>query len=638
MKHLQSVLAVVVVPVVFFGLGLASQPFPVMAEDGHNAQKLYALRSAEYEALRTLYIEQGIALPFSSGPFSEAEIRLAMDRLNTGRMSSAGHRTFNWLRDRISGQSVAGGLLYEEEGGRFAFDAGAEFTVESYIHTDRDNRYWEYKWEDRRPFARFPIEGWVGRFGYAAYDLAFIKNVPDFAVYPTYRRSGQFGFDAEGDFELSTTEEDPWTNWPVVPKALDIQFPHRAFISVGGERWNASIGRGQIDWGNGRTGNLYISDYADWYDSLQFSTFWDRFKFSWMWVSLDGTLVDGEREYRRREVVGWDIDDNDPPVYTYDSGAEHKNLLAQRFEVRLWDRLGLAYTMGIIFGRERVELRHLNPVYDYHNLYTNSQWVGNAHRSYEFDFAVAPGVSLYGVFAPDQWTSPLEPETSLGKEPNAFSALAGVDTRFPMGGGFLQTTVEGVYTSPWMGVHNHTLTSITTRRFVMAHHSKGPTQLFYDKPIGHYGGNDYTLLWLDSSYGVPGRYRYGITGSWEGDGSVPLNELLESKIDPNLRDPLSESDATMVAPSSGYVDRNGVRRVAMWTNAVTLYGEFYPRGIGKFNEEGSGVVGPVGPGASPGRTLSIGSELSAQWTKNRFNLPSPWNFDLQWVLTGTVAF
>ncbi len=33
-----------------------------------NAQKLFALRSAEYEALRTLYIEQGIALPFSSGP------------------------------------------------------------------------------------------------------------------------------------------------------------------------------------------------------------------------------------------------------------------------------------------------------------------------------------------------------------------------------------------------------------------------------------------------------------------------------------------------------------------------------------------------------------------------------------------
>ena len=247
--------------------------------------------------------------------------------------------------------------------------------------------------------------------------------------------------------------------------------------------------------------------------------------------------------------------------------------------MRLWERLGLAYTMGIIFGREYVELRHINPIYNYHNLYTNSQWVGNAHRSYEFDVAVAPGVSLYGVLSPDQWTSPLEPETDLAKEPNAFAALVGVDTRVPAGDGFVHTTLEGVYASPWMHIHNHPLTSITTRRFVMAHHSDGPTQLWYDKPIGHYGGNDFVLAWLDSSYGIPGRYRYGFSASWEGDGSVPLNALLESKIDRDLRpDPISTSDATMTAPSSGYEGDDGRRRPAMYTTALTLYGDIYPPG------------------------------------------------------------
>ncbi len=594
-----------------------------------NGQKLYALRSSEYEALRTLYIEQGIALPFSSGPFSEAEIRLAMDRLDTRRLSQAGRKTFDWLRYRLQAQSPAGDPLYGEEDGRFAFDIGAEFSFESYLHTDPENRYWEYPWEERKPFARFPVEGWVGSFGYAVHDLAFIKNVPDFALYPTYSRSGPYGFDDDGEFELDTIEEDPLTNWPVNTAALDIQFPHRAFISVGGDRWNASIGRDQIDWGNGRSGNLYISDHVEWYDSLQFSTFWDRFKFSWMWVSLDGTLIEGEREYDRQLVYS-DPGGGAAPVYTYVPEEEHKNVLAHRFEVRLWDRLGLAYTMGIIFGRERVELRHLNPVYDYHNLYTNSQWVGNAHRSYEFDFAVVPGISLYGVLAPDQWTSPLEPETDLGQEPNAFVALAGVDTRFALGDGFLETSVEGVYASPWMGVHNHPLTSITTRRFVMAHHSDGPTQLWYDKPIGHYGGNDFTLLWLDSTYGVTGRYRYGVTASWEGHGSVPVTELLESKIDRDLRGQLSESDAKMTAPSSGYVDREGVKRLAMWKNDLSVYGEFYPRAVGCFNAHE--------PGVSAGRTLGVGSQLSAQWTKNRFNLPSPWEFDLQWVVTTTITF
>ncbi len=362
-----------------------------------------------------------------------------MDRLDTGRMSPAGRNTFEWLRERLVAQSVAGDPIYAEEGGRFTFDAGAEFSFESYLHTDGDNRYWNYRWEDRKPFARFPLEGWVGSFGYAVSDLAFIKNIPDFALYPTSSREGRYGFNSDGDFELDTLEEDPWTNWPVVPSALDIQFPHRALISVGGERWNASLGRDQIDWGNGRSGNLYISDYVEWYDSLQFSTFWDNFKFSWMWVSLDGTLVDGEREFE--ELL---VDDDGTPVYTYVPEEEHKNLISQRFEVRLWDRLGLAYTMGIVFGRERVELRHLNPVYDYHNLYTNSQWVGNAHRSYEFDLAVAPGINLYGAIAPDQWTSPLEPETDLAEEPNAYIALAG--------GGYALCRGQRVFSNPpWKG-------------------------------------------------------------------------------------------------------------------------------------------------------------------------------------------
>jgi hypothetical protein len=602
---------------------LALAPFGIAPLVAQNQQKQYALRSAEYEALRTLYIAQGRALPFSSGPFSEAEIRLAMDRLDTRVMSAAGRRQFDWLRERIAAESGAGDPAYQEEDGRFAFDIGAEFSVESYLHTDPDNRYWQYRWEDRMPFARFPMEAWVGSHAYGMFDLAFPKNIPDFSIYPTYQSTGQYRFDENGEYELDTAEEDPWTNWPVVPGALDIQFPHRAYIAVGGERWSASLGRDQIDGGNGRTGNLYISDYVEWYDSLQFSTFWDRFKFSWMWVSLDGTLTDEEFEYESREVTG------ESTATYYDPGAEHKNLLAQRFEVRLWERLGLAYTMGIIYGREYVELRHINPIYDYHNLYTNSLWVGNALRSYEFDLAVAPGVSLYGVVAPDQWTSPLEPETDLAQEPTAFAALVGVDTRVPAGDGFVHTTLEGVYASPWMHIHNHPLTSITTRRFVMAHHSDGPTQLWYDKPIGHYGGNDFVLVWLDSSYGVSGRYRYGFSASWEGDGSVPINALLESKVDRDLRpDPVSTSEAKMTAPSSGYEDALGRTRPAMYTTALTLYGDVYPTGIGRFNADAG----------SAERTLRIGSELSAQWTKNRYNLPEPWMFDLQWVVSTTIGF
>jgi len=622
---------------------------PLTAEtaSGGNAQKLYPLRSTEYEAVRSLYIEAGLALPFSSGPFSEAEIRLALDRIDTSRLNPSGRDTFDWIVRRLREESAAGAIYREggnseaDAGGRFAFDIGAEFSLESYLHTDRDNPYWQYRWEDRLPFARFPMEGWVGNHLYGIFDLAFLKGIPDFSIYPTYSADdGQYGFDNDGDFLLGTAEEDPWTNLPVVPAAVDIQFPYRAFLAVGGDHWNATLGRDQIDWGNGRTGNLYISDHVEWYDSLQFSTFWDNFKFSWMWNSLDGTIFPEEREFDE-QLAGWDLPDGsgdydgrvdtatepDPganarPVYAYDADEEHKNLVAQRFEVRLWDRLGIAYTMGIIFGREYIELRHLNPIYDYHNLYTNTQWVGNAHRSYELDFAVAPGWSLYGAISPDQWTSPLEPETDLAKEPNAYVALLGVDHRRGIGEGTLHATLEGVYATPWMHIHNHPLTSITNRRFVMAHHSDGPTQLWYDKPIGHYGGNDFALVWFDTSYGVTGSYRYGINASWEGDGSVPINALLESKIDTDLRGELDTDDATADAPSSGY-EVDGTERVAMWKNQVTLYGELFPA-IGGFNTEG--------------RTLRFASELSGVWIRNAYYRREPWRADLQWVLSTTIGW
>lgn len=575
-----------------------------------NSQRVFALRSPEYEALRTLYLEAGRALPFSSGPFSEAEIRLALSRLDEQVLSDAATETREWLLEQLSPP-----ILYSEEQGRLRIDGRAEFSVESYLHTDRDNPYWEYRWEDRRPFARFPMEAWVGTHAYGIVDLSFVKNVPDFSIYPTYDRSGQIAFE--------TDEEDPWTNWPILPETVDTQFPHRAFVAVGGDHWNATIGRDQIDWGNGRTGNLYISDYADWYDSAQFSTFWNRFKFSWMWASLDGTITSEEREFSQR-LVGWDSDGDgvvdsseDPgsgatPVYSYEADEEQKNLIAHRFELRLWERLGFSYTMGVIYGRERVELRHITPLINYHSLYTNTLNTGNIHRSIEFDVAVAPGVNIYGAFSPDQWTSPVEPETDITEEPNAWAALLGVDLRRPVRQGYLYGTLEGVYATPWMYIHTHPLTSITSRRYILAHHGVGRTQVYYDKPLGHYGGNDFALLWLDLAYGRPGSYRYGVNLSWEGDGSVPINALLQD---------LTEDDASLTAPSSGYGGRE-----TMWTGVAAAYGELYPVGIARFNAPGGR------------RRLRLASELAAQWTKNRLNLPGDWRFDLQWIVSTTVSF
>lgn len=585
-----------------------------------NQQKIYRLRSPEYETVRTLYIEQGLALPFATGPFSEAELRAALDRLDLGRLSAAGRRSFDRLMDRFSTADAS----YREEDDRFVFDANVELNLEAYLHTDADNPYWEYRWERRLPLVALPLEAWVleNAYGYVNFELK--KNIPDFRIYPTYSRSRQYAW-VDGEFEFTTEEQDPFTNVPYVVNTIDVQFPYRAFLSFGGDRWNVQLGRDIIDWGNGRTGNLYVSDAADWHDMVRLTTFWDRFKFSFFWINLDASLTDAEREYRYVGQYTGSGADRTPAAelgdgsgHLYLADIEQKHFIAHRFEIRLGRRVGLSATEGYIVGRDHLQLRHLNPLYHYHNHYLNTHATGNTHRSYEFDVAIAPGVSFYAALSPDQWTSPLEPGTDLTDEPNALSYLAGFDARRALGEGYLHGTLEGVYLSPWMYIHNHPLTSITTRRYVMAQHGS-TVQTFYDKPLGHYGGNDFALLWLDVGYRLPGAYRYGMTTYVEGDGANPINALLSmrrgffSESQERSDYALTEDEATAGAPSS-------IDGEPQWRVAARLYGEIEPWFWSAWN-------GPTG------RKLSIFSELGFQWMKNRFNQPSDWEFDLQLALS-----
>ena len=594
---------------------------PLFGVDITNGQKMYRYGSPEYEAIRTLYIEQRLGLPFSSGPFSEAELRLALQRLDPDELSEPGLELYRWVRSQFEKDPD-----YVEEDGNFAFDASAEINLESYVHTDAENPFWEYAWEERKPLLNFPLEMWVTDHAYGVMELDFRKGIPDFARYPTYDSGGQLLDPSEADDPFfDTTEEDPFTNVFYDPVTLSVQFPHRAYMSFGGERWNLQVGRDALDWGNGRTGNLYISGYSAPHDYARLSTFWRNFKFSALWLSLDPHIVTSEREFTGYTYdVDFDgVEDDPDDIDVYEPDKEEKNLIAHRFEVRLWNRLTLAATEGIIFGRDRVELRHFNPLYLYHNLYTNTRNVGNTHMSYEFDLAITPGLNLYAAISPDQWTSPLE-DTDLSQEPNAIIYLAGLDYRQSLAKGFFSGTLEGIYSTKWMYIHNHPLTSITVRRYVQAEHGVGRSGIYYDRPMGHYGGNDFALLWLDLNYQRVNRYKYGLTTYYEVDGENPINALLSSTYDE--RRTLTEAEAEEEAPSGSDPQHKAV---------ATIYGEIQPWFWQGFNGEDD-------------PTLSVSSEVSFQFMQNRFASVLPedttidfaddWNFDLQWVLSVSLGW
>jgi hypothetical protein len=244
--------------------------------------------------------------------------------------------------------------------------------------------------------------------------------------------------------------------------------------------------------------------------------------------------------------------------------------------------------------------------------------------SYEFDFAITRGLNLYAAISPDQWTSPLEPGTDVAEEPNGIIYLAGLDYRQPMAKGIFSSTLEGVYSTKWMYIHNHPLTSITVRRYIQTEHGEDGGRVYYDRPLGHYGGNDFALLWLDFNYHRLGRYKYGLTTYYEVDGENPINALLSSKKDD--RRTLTKAEASEEAPSGDDPQHKVV---------ATVYGEIEPWFWGGFNGEND-------------PSLSVSSEVSLQFMQNRFAAVLPedttidfahdWKFDLQWVLSASIGW
>lgn len=61
------------------GLCIALLVSPIFAVS--NQQKVYSLDSDIYEAIQILYVSQGLSLPSTTGPYSQAELTLMLEKL-----------------------------------------------------------------------------------------------------------------------------------------------------------------------------------------------------------------------------------------------------------------------------------------------------------------------------------------------------------------------------------------------------------------------------------------------------------------------------------------------------------------------------------------------------------------------------
>ncbi|MFW6362624.1 MAG: hypothetical protein ACOC0D_02160, partial [Spirochaeta sp.] len=85
----------------------------------------------------------------------------------------------------------------------------------------------------------------------------------------------------------SLLADDSWSNLPGRIQWMDFNFPRRAYLAAGGDRWTLQIGRDRLRWGTSRSGSLTFSGHPEYLEFIRLSTFFRHFSYSGVFLRLE---------------------------------------------------------------------------------------------------------------------------------------------------------------------------------------------------------------------------------------------------------------------------------------------------------------------------------------------------------------
>ncbi len=466
-----------------------------------NRERIISVDSPVWKAMETLYIISGRSLPSSSGPWSEDEMTMMLERIDYPSLDEAGKRLYDYIYGIVVSEPK------KEYSDNLALSFGLEANLEGYLHTDKegvvDEKDWFHGFTSRRPLLNLTFEAWPLDSFYGYFELTLQNN---------------YGYDVgRGKSSKNALYNNTFnTNIPYVNALLfskpsngnafadfDWTFPYKALVSAGGSHWNAAAGRDRLSWGSGETGNLMLSSSFPRQTFLRFNTYFNAFKYSIVFSVYPG--VDAvESQYK--SLAGW------------------KSLVTHRLEFTLFDgRVGLVVNEACMYwsseSKPGFTLAQINPFGFMHNEYT----AGNANSLlvFEADYTPLKGINIYGQFAVDEFSGPGEGRTN----PSAFGVLAGVKGALTLGGGILYGSLEFARTDPFLyirGLHyseekddsrgygfNALLRTVSCDRIILQ-----------NKFVTYTYGNDVILFDGRINYSVPGSFRLSFEAAFIEHGSM----------------------------------------------------------------------------------------------------------------------
>jgi hypothetical protein len=464
-----------------------------------NHQKIHPIDSEVYQAIKSLYLSRGLALPSTTGPWSEDELLRMLDRLDPAALSAGELTAYDYAERELKAAAPV-------------FDFNFAVTAEARAHSSPEefNALQDLiRPVDRtRPFFSMGLEARVTDYFYGFSDITVGNHI--------YTEKAGSDTLAGSHFAADSAFS---TNIPMLPPAaglsdIDFNVPYRAFISGGGAGWNIAVGRDRLSWGPGESGNFMVGDHVHYHNNARIAAYTKNFKYTF---SVSSFQFPGN----------YFLDDNDDPSRDPYSDGVHwtevgnqaaqtvgVNLfLAHRVEWRAWkDKLNFALTEGLIWQSpyNDVDPVLFNPVFIMHDIYHRDN--ANSLLTFEADWTVIPGLNIYAQAAVDEFRLPGEdePEADNDAPPDGYGFMLGAKTAFPLGGGMFSASLEGALTTPYLYLRNGTVTNGENAgiNWVVAnrYHNGSGDAYFPEEFLGYRWGGDAIVLNANAGYRVFGQW------------------------------------------------------------------------------------------------------------------------------------
>ncbi|MGL1890169.1 MAG: capsule assembly Wzi family protein [Spirochaetaceae bacterium] len=389
------------------------------------AQKVYSLTRYQklYDALESLQLEAGISQISYSYPYTEKEFEFILSSIPMDSLSSTGIDRYQWVLSQLSLDSNKQG---------FTPSIGGEVNLETYIQTNKDNDYWIYGYQERKPVVEIDFSAGINQFFWGDLALPLQKGL-DF---------NRYSEGAESNVSLIWNLDQ-----------IDAQFPFLALSAIGGDNWSVMFGRDILNYGVGESGSFTISDDGSYHDFLKISTFWKKFKYTMTLVNIDPIDIEGLDPYIEYETV-LNTDGEEVKVISDESRNELKIFIDHAFEFRPFDNFAFSLHEVTVRGGGELTFGFLNPLMLMHNLALPDRKFtifGNSLVVVAATYTPIKNLNIYSEYALDQYETLSEADRSDDPEsgdPNAWGILAGTNYLLNLENSSYLFNVEYAYTNP----------------------------------------------------------------------------------------------------------------------------------------------------------------------------------------------